>query len=78
MNVDCRSRLSSAYGVKSTITTSEVCASTQSDTVSRTQIPVIERTSGAVLSICYGALSSSALDWAGGPEAALNRVLKNR
>src|SRR5258708_35096384 len=45
-------RFCSASGVKSTITVSEAVSGTQSGTVSRTMIPVIDRTTGAMLSMC--------------------------
>ncbi len=46
-------RACSASGVKSTITVSSAVSGTQSGTVSRTVIPVIERTVGAMLSMCW-------------------------
>src|SRR5258708_5470188 len=47
-----RMRFNSASGVKSTMTVSAAVSGTQSGTVSRTIIPVIERTVGAMLSMC--------------------------
>ena len=48
-----RSRFCSASGVRSTITVSLAISGTQSGTVSRTVMPVIERTVGAMLSMCW-------------------------
>src|SRR2546425_4252770 len=43
----------SASGVRSTITVSVAFSSTHSGTVSRTLIPVMDRTTGAILSTCW-------------------------
>src|SRR3977135_3927737 len=46
-------RFCSASGVRSTITVSDAVRGTQSGTVSRTVMPVMERTTGAMLSMCW-------------------------
>jgi len=45
-------RFCKASGVRSTITVSAAVSGTQSGTVSRTVMPVMERTTGAMLSMC--------------------------